>query len=549
MFQSLLTPPDAPDAGQTVVPADAVRDLALEEIAHAIGRAGTTPSVVLRLLTHLPLSHRVIEYRQQIIRSLWEDEALCNSVREILQSMKELTLFGRTGSETDRPLLASIWRLGELELYVELVRKLGTLLAQRSPASEGLKLLEEELTSRASDAAFVELTRALPELRKGLKLHQSVTIGINLDDKLRPVEAALLSVNPQRYRQGQFLSGFFRQAVGDEFLTRTYIHQNVADDPFGLQSREKLPLSPLFDELDSVLKAMLKPLARELRKYLGVNTALMRGIVPELGFYIGAVDYFRFLRDAGFAVCFPALAPAADRRSRFTGLYNARLASRWGESRTASVMVGNSVSMDEHARLYVLTGPNGGGKTTFTQAIGIATVLGQAGLAVPAERAELSPVDAILTHFQTDENYEDEIGRFEDEARRLSALFDGIGGCSLVLLNEPLASTSPDEAEAINRSLLEALCVGGARGVVTTHFHGLARSCTTINSSVDGLSAVGTLSAGTRVVQGKTERTFQIQEADPEGQSYALEITRRYGLDRESLRSRISGSSDADAAS
>lgn len=547
MFDSLLSPPGVESERVALAP-DTIRDLGLEELAHAIGRAGTSPSIVLRLLTQLPQDPREITYRQDILRSLWEDDGLCDEMRSLLQSMRELTLIGRTGSEAEQPLLASIWRLSELELYVELVERLGRLLEERTIESEGLRLLAGEIAARAADPAFGELKAELPGLRAGLKLHRSVTIGINLDDKLRPVEAALLSVNAQKYKQGQFLSGFLKRAAGDEFLTQTKLHQNVPGDPFTMERVERLPLSPLFEELDTVLKSMLKPLARELRKFLGVNTALMRALVPELGFYIGAVDYFRFLRESGYALCFPRITEPRRRVTSFTDLYNARLASRWAETRGAVGMVGNSLEMGDRARLYVLTGPNGGGKTTFTQAVGMAAVLGQVGLAVPATSAELTPLDGIFTHFQTEENYEDEIGRFEDEARRLSALFDAVGDRSLVLLNEPLASTSPDEAEQINGWVLEALRLAGARGLMTTHFHGLARGCARINAQTDGSSDLGTLSAGTRVRHGKTERTFRIEEADPDGQSYTAEITRRYGLDAASLRSRISSRPAEDAA-
>jgi hypothetical protein len=547
VFHSLLTPPDA-EPNRIVLPPDTIRDLGLEELAHAIGRAGTGPSAVLQLLTHLPQDPGEISYRQSVLRSFWEDRHLCEQMRSIVQSMRELTHVGRTESETDRPLLASIWRLGELELYVELLEDLSTLLNEHPRNSEGLQLLAAEVATRRADPAYQELRKELPALRDGLKLHQSVTVGINLDDKLRPVEAALLSLNAQKYRQGQFLSGFFKRAAGDEFLTQTPLHRNYEGDPFDLTGKPRMPLSPLFEELDSVLKTMLKPLARELRKYIGVNTSLMRALVPEIGFYLGAVDYFRFLEQAGYPICFPEISSPARRRSSFDALYNVRLASRWAESRGANRMVGNSLRMDDEARLYVLTGPNGGGKTTFTQAVGMASVLGQVGLAVPAERAEISPLDGIYTHFQTEENYEDEIGRFEDEARRLSAIFDAVAERSLVLLNEPLSSTSPDEAEAINQSLLEALRIAGARGLVTTHFHGLARACPSINESIDGESHLATLSAGTRTEHGRTERTFRIEAADPDGRSYAHEISLRYGLDSDSLRSRLSTRRDEDEA-
>ncbi|MFP4551596.1 MAG: MutS-related protein, partial [Spirochaetales bacterium] len=416
MSFSLLRPRDAIGVAPRTIPEATVHDLGLEDIARQLAKHRASDSISLRLLTELPQSAEEILYRQATVRLLWQDEQLCNKLEQAHDSLKELTLFGRTGQESERPLMAAIWRLGELELYVDLVKQLRDTLQGVPSDAAALRTLASELEKRAREPAFAELEEALPRLRRGLKLHQSVTIGINLDDRLRPVEAALLSINSERYRTGQFLSSFFGKATGNPYVTRTPIHQDSAIDPFSGETRTRLPLSPLFDELDGVLRSMLKPLARELRSFLGVSTGLLRSLVPELGFFISAVHYLRELDTAGFPLCFPAVREVKERTSRFDGLYNLRLARHWIDE--PDRMVANDIALGAGVRLYVLTGPNGGGKTTFTQALGLATVLGQIGLPVPASAASISPVDCVYTHFPAEESLEDEIGRFEDEARR-----------------------------------------------------------------------------------------------------------------------------------
>ena len=64
-------------------------------------------------------------------------------------------------------------------------------------------------------------------------------------------------------------------------------------------------------------------------------------------------------------------------------------------------IVPNDLSFDENATIYVLSGPNRGGKSVITCAVGLAQVMLQLGMYLPAERISISPVDGIYTHFPT----------------------------------------------------------------------------------------------------------------------------------------------------
>jgi DNA mismatch repair ATPase MutS len=203
----------------------------------------------------------------------------------------------------------------------------------------------------------------------------------------------------------------------------------------------------------------------------------------------------------------------------------------------------NDVCLDDSARLYILTGPNQGGKTTYTQGLGVMQILGQAGLFVPARSAVLSPVDHVESHFPSEEKGSLETGRLAEEARRLSALFDRITDRSLVLLNETLSSTSPGEGLYLAEDVVKGLRLSGARGVFATHLHELAERAELLNAEVEGGSRIGSLVAGIGAAAdrpgGEARRTYQIRKGPPMGKSYARDIAERYGISFRKIQRRL----------
>ncbi|MBQ5661988.1 MAG: DNA mismatch repair protein, partial [Clostridia bacterium] len=194
----------------------------------------------------------------------------------------------------------------------------------------------------------------------------------------------------------------------------------------------------------------------------------------------------------------------------------------------------------EKATIYVLTGPNRGGKSVITCALGLAQVMMQLGMYVPAEAASISPVDGIYTHFPTGAEDTIDKGRLGEECARLGEIFDCITGESLVLLDESLSSTGSYEASYIAAEVLGGLAHVGCRCLFSTHLHELAAEIDRINerSMKDRGVAIDTLVAG---IEGEGKRSFRITRAKPDGKSYARDIADSYGLTYESILSRVDG--------
>ena len=227
-------------------------------------------------------------------------------------------------------------------------------------------------------------------------------------------------------------------------------------------------------------------------------------------------------------MCKPTLAPLDDKCFTAHALYNLSVALRIEER-----IVPSDIVFDENAHFYILSGPNRGGKSVITCAMGQAQALCQLGLGVPADSAVISPVSAIFTHFPEGADDTIDKGRLGEECVRLREIFDACDAHSMILLDESLSSTGAYEAAFIASEVIASFAARGCRGIFSTHLHELAASIDDINATVRDLSDVriDTLVAGME----EGARSFRIVRRRPDGKSYARDIAAKYGLSFDSL--------------
>ena len=173
-----------------------------------------------------------------------------------------------------------------------------------------------------------------------------------------------------------------------------------------------------------------------------------------------------------------------------------------------------------------------------TCAVGMIQAMAQLGLPVPAEKAVLSPVDAIFTHFPTGAEDTIDKGRLGEECARLGEIFDVLTDRSLVLLDETLSSTGAFEASYIAAEVLAGLSMARCRAIFSTHLHELAGEIEGINARTVPLGGVpiDTLVAG---IEGEGKRSFRILRAKPDGKSYARDIAVKYGLTYDNILKKL----------
>jgi hypothetical protein len=527
---SLLRP--TPGAAQpSSRPAPSEADLGLAPIIRALdidGRHGRFAASVLAELCDDP---DVISYRQNLLDDLLRLPDLVANIAGVLPQLGELASIGRSSHWGEKiPLLQVATRLAELDGYVICVEQLGAALdaAGAGLRAAGLLNLRAFLADTRIEPTYRRLAEELPRLRAQLDQAGSVTLGINVDAQLRPESATIVSVNASRFAGKHSLMDrlFGERATPDAVRGITALYK--ADE-----RQRNMPEHELFRDLDRLLERVAAPVADTLAAYTRVQSTALAGLEAELAFYLGAARLVNELRAAGLPLCRPAIAPASERVCAINGVYSLDLALRLRASRNASdlaqAIVQNYVAFGPDALIFILTGPNSGGKTTYTRAIGQAQALFQAGLLVPGRQARISPVDGIYTHFAVAERLDISGGRLAEELDRLAQIFGQASSASLVLLNEPLASTDHAAARVLCRDILAGLRLLGARTLFVTHLHEL------VDDALAGESLNGVVS----LVAGLAQHTgngsdpspsYQITPGRPQIAGYAAELARQHGL-------------------
>jgi hypothetical protein len=418
--------------------------------------------------------------------------------------------------------------------------------------ASGWKTLRDGIDHLAQDRVYQHLVQELPDMLQTIRAKRSVTIGVNLDPRLRPIAATLLAVNAQPFTASSFLDRLLglEHLVGRQGETAQkgigplHTVPNIAQSrsPFGLDGtpQDINPLMvPLFKDLATVLEAVCRPIARTLRQYVTLQSGFLASLSGDIAFYLAAVGLMTRLQHQGLPLCRPTIAPMDARVCDLQEAYNLNLAlSLMDQPPVQDRLIRNAVHMGDHGRILIVTGPNQGGKTTYTQMVGLCHILAQAGLWVPAATAHVSPVDGIYTHYPIEETLASATGRFGDEAQRLNQMFTQATQYSLMLFNESLSSTSAGESLYIAQDVVRILRRMGVRAIFATHLHELAADIARLNRDTQGDSEIVSLVAS-RIDSGEDslQRSYKITPGLPMGRSYAREIAAKYGISYDQLTS------------
>ena len=397
--------------------------------------------------------------------------------------------------------------------------------------SEAFSALADFAIKLSGSEYYTELNKSLEALASRVHEVRSITVGVNLDNQLRPASAGVISINSEQFKSGKVLDKILRFSFKNDAFTC------IADlSPFGKgqsENRQEALVGAFNSAIEEVFRSSAKGWRAVVGEYVLDSTDFLLRLLPEIEFVTKSAELVSKLSShPGCRMTVPKICPKEERAFRAVGIYNPRVALAIDDE-----IVTNDFMFDDDAHIYVLTGPNRGGKSVITVAVGASQALFQLGLPVPAESAELSVVDAIFTHFPEGADDTIDKGRLGEECARLKEIFDSVTPDSMILLDESLSSTGAYEASYIASEILSGFAVLGCRGIFSTHLHELAASVPEINKRSEELGGIkiDTLVAG--IEEGR--RSFKIYRAKPDGKSYARDIADKYGLSFDTLMQRI----------
>lgn len=538
---------------------EAINDLSVDYIVESLTNDLYEKNSIKKILTTLTDNIEVINYRADVFEDILNFPRLRDGLVELLKKLEDLRELEKFNKDEGA---SSFWqlinRLREIDGYVLCIKMIKDILNDTPIKSQGLLSLKENIENIYNNGGFDLLKKDIDETMDKARELKSVTIGVNLDNLLKPKNAGVISLNSFEITNSGLLKNFMGFTAKEE----------LNSDPEAMKSKKLHPANPSLNRMKfgsvaygantnvhidtsgsatgddplsaslkkvvaDILKKMVKNIKATLQKYVNISGYALVSLMPEIIFYIRFAELIDKMKEENLTVCKPV---AVNDFGNAVGkdLYNIKLAIKRTKGEQFEI-VGNDITFDENQRIFIMTGPNRGGKTTFTQAVGHCFLFAQAGIYVPASHFVYNPVDNIFTHFPADENETVDLGRLGEESKRLSDIFNVATDKSLLLLNESLATTNVAEGVFIAKDVIRAMSYLGTRAIFNTHMHELAHHLEEYNSDECSKAKVQSLVTGMK--DGK--RSFKCEIAPPQGVSYARDIAKKYGVTFEQIKSNI----------
>ncbi|MBR2284115.1 MAG: DNA mismatch repair protein [Ruminococcus sp.] len=559
---SLLQPAGA-DIEYRRLPENVMHDLGIEAFCQEISADARERRLIANVLSQITDDPDVAAYRRQIFGDILRLPELRSTMTELfgkIQFMQDFSTMHKTSDE-ELGLWHLFHRLDELDSYIRTVETMRDCLSDERIKSGGLISLRDYITELYEDACFADMKKDIAQLKMKASDVQSVTLGINVNERFEAISMGLVSVNKKPFKKSGIVSNFADAIANKDKIRDTAdwdgdMHYQLIDredkrgiidhmkneagllavqSSFAADARTKSTIVNAMADgatasstfyLDTMVNKMLSSLVKKLRdtltRYANVAIINISGLVPEFIYYIRCAELIGSLMEKGCVFCEAQPVAEGDTSMEAKDFYNLKLAM---SMENVSEIVTNDLCFDKKRTVYILTGANRGGKTTITQAVGQLFILAQGGLFVPAESFRYVPCDCIYTHFPADEDKTMDLGRLGEECVRFKDIFIQSTSKSLLLLNETFSTTSFEEGYYIAKDSVKALLSKGVRTIYNTHMHKLGEDAEELTHESTGAGAASLIM---RTEEGR--RSFRVALAKPEGSSYARDIAEKYGV-------------------
>lgn len=561
---SLLNPVGT-NAEYMRLPENVLHDIGLDVFCQGVSDDVKERRFIENVLSNISPEPSVSLYRQQIFGDVLRLPELRKTMLELFSKIQWDSSVLHKTSDEEFGLWHLLHRLDALDSYIKTVEAMRDCLSDERIKSEGLVSLRNYITELYSEACFADMKKDISALKIKASDVQSVTLGINVNERFEAVSIGLVSVNKKQFKKSGIVSNFADSVALKDKIRETAdwngdMHYHIVDkekkhnfidvmkneagllavqSSFATDIRTKSTLVTAMTDienstfcLDSVVNKMLGSLVKKLRdtltKYTDIAVMNISVLVPEFVYYVRCAEFIGKLMEKGCKFC--EAQPQTNVSTEAKGFYNLRLAVNM---ENVGEIVPNDIVFDTEHTVYILTGANRGGKTTATQAIGQLFVMAQGGLFVPAESFRYVPCDCVYTHFPTDEDKTMDLGRLGEECVRFRQIFSQATNKSLLLLNETFSTTSFEEGYYIAGDSVRAILTKGMRTVYNTHMHKLGEDTEKFSQGSDKKAA--SLIMKTE----KNRRSFKLAIAKPEGSSYAKDIAEKYGITYDMLINEI----------
>jgi DNA mismatch repair protein MutS len=504
-FTSILHEKPEDSAQPTPSAPDYFVDLNLDQVVDAL--VAGREEYGLRPFFLAPLrSVDAIDYRHEIMQEL-EGAGVRDAIRSFARAMGKMR---RCRGISERLISKNVkegWFLNAVEAYCEAVSGLARDLDAAAPKSRGLSSFLEYLKKYAESDDFTSLAADTKKVRADLSTAKYALLIRGNQFSVRKYEgeaeySAEVEKTFQKFKQGAVKD--YRIEIPD-FLDVNHLEEAALDFVARLYPEVFQGLDSYCDKRASFLDKTVATFDREVQ------------------FYVATLDLVAQLRATGLQFCYPKVSDSKQVSSKEG--FDLALAIKMMQEKSS--VVTNDFYLQGDERIFVVNGPNQGGKTTFARAFGQLHYLASLGCPVPGTEARLFLFDRIFTHFEREEDISDLRSKLEDDLVRIHSILDKCTPNSLVIINELFSSSALPDAVFLGKKVLERIIRLDALCIYVTFLDELS----TLEKTVSVLSTV------------RPDRpevcTFKIVRKPADGLAYAQSIANKYRLSYSSIKERI----------
>lgn len=495
----------------------AIENLNINEILNANNKKG---KALTKYLKEVPRCIEDIHYRQGVLEELVDNRLLLEAIKTCVGKCNSIYKRVNFTIEKEANVFNLIYLVDSVNQVMETVENLHSILIQMKVKAKGLLKYKEVIEAGVNHPLYKSFKKDVIKIKAISSDIEGFKVGINLDDYLRPSSAVLLSFQDKAFKIKGFKRPNYRFQFNPNDLATidNNLHKSI------VKSRSN-PLG----NIEALLHPALQQLIIFCEHFIETILSMHSALYEEIDFYEFGIHIYDTLKDGGFYVCQPLIFDQG--KTIIDSAYNANLAYKMLKSLLSeNEIVYNTYTTNQEGNIYVLTGANRGGKTTYTQAIGQIFWFAQLGFYVPAKKAALKIVDGIFLHFPSQEEPANALGRFGNECNYFASIYKQLTANSILLMNESFSGTSHLESLTIAFEAVKALQEVGSTTIFNTHLHELGRMIEGLNIGEDKKTKCVSL------VTGNAEHLpYYVYEGEPLGQSYAQDIAIRYGLTFEQL--------------
>lgn len=468
-----------------------VQDLELHTLLRAMAQGDTFVFEVVQKVLLTSISDLdTIRYRQDILRDCLKNASIVREIYAIAVAAIEGEKKNYLGMLSKYPSWVLSRSIEVLHMFVDMLKKLKQVAENHAERfeSEGFRAFFAMLNRELSEDYFARVQQHLRALKFPHGLLMSAELG-----KGNKGVSYVLRQPPDRKQ------GWVERLFGEK----------VPMYGFTIDDRDESGARTLSDLQDRGINLVANALGQSTDHVLSFFTLLR----TELAFYLGCLNLHAHLTQMGEPVCFPKPLAPGERRHAFEGLYDVCLALT-----TKKSVVGNDLRADGKD-LLIITGANQGGKSTFLRSIGLAHLMMQCGMFVPAASFCANVCEGLFTHYKRKEDASMKSGKLDEELSRMSEIVEQVRPDALLLFNESFAATNEREGSEIARQIVCALLEKRIQAFFVTHLYEFA------HRFYDNHLENALFLRAERQADGR--RTFKLLEGEPLQTSFGPDLYRK----------------------